>query len=264
MTEPLSLATLNTRGLPLDGTRIAERFAAIAAEYDAGDADVVCLQEVYAYRLLTLLRRAMPSFPYVAYRRSLSGPAGGLVTFSRLPLTGTSYRRLPMAPLRPRIPFRARLNALHCGVLSTRVVGCRILNIHPAANTDGDWSDQNRFRALQAAQFAALARSVTAGPHPTIVCGDFNLASTSTLHADLRRRTSLRDAFGGQCPPTFHAEFLPPDRRAHCIDFILVPEVIQVEATGLLFTGKQPLPSGANYLSDHVGLLARLRLPGLG
>lgn len=43
-TTRLTVATLNTRGLPLKGTRIAERFAAIAAEIDASDIDLVCLQ----------------------------------------------------------------------------------------------------------------------------------------------------------------------------------------------------------------------------
>src|SRR5690349_7196831 len=44
--ELLTIASLNTRGIPLTGSRLAERYAAIGAGFDAGDADVVCCQEV--------------------------------------------------------------------------------------------------------------------------------------------------------------------------------------------------------------------------
>ncbi|WP_405068906.1 endonuclease/exonuclease/phosphatase family protein [Kribbella sp. NBC_01510] len=263
MTTRLIVATLNTRGLPLKGTRIAERFAAIAAEFDAGDIDVVCLQEVFVYHHLAHLRKGMPSFPHVAYRPSVAGPAGGLVTLSRLRLAGTAYARLPRSSRHSGIPARARVSAFHSGLLTVRLADSRVrvLNIHPTANTDGDWSEHNRFRQLQRDQFTALAQAVAADNSPTVVCGDFNVAQASTLHRELRRRSGLRDAFDGECPPTFHAEYLPPGSEPHCIDFILVTETIEVDDTALLLTEKRPLPSGPTYLSDHIGLLARLRIP---
>jgi sphingomyelin phosphodiesterase 2 len=264
MTTRLTVATLNTRGLPLKGTRIAERFAAIAAEFDAGDIDLVCLQEVFAYHHLARLRKGMPSFPHVAYRPSVAGPAGGLVTLSRRRLAGAAHTRLPRSWRHSGIPARARVNALHSGILTVRLAGSRVrvLNIHPTANTDGDWSEHNRFRQLQRDQFIALAQAVTADSSPAVVCGDFNVARASTLHGELWRQSGLRDAFDGQCPPTFLAEYLAPGSKAHCIDFILVAEAIGVDDTDLLLTDKRTLPSGPGYLSDHIGLLARLRIPG--
>jgi endonuclease/exonuclease/phosphatase family metal-dependent hydrolase len=263
MTTRLTVATLNVRGLPLKGTHIAERFTAIAAEVDAGDIDLVCLQEVFAYHHLSHLRKGMPSFPHVAYRPSVAGPAGGLVTLSRLRLAGPTYTRLPWSSRHSGIPARARLNALHSGMLTVRLAESRIrvLNIHPTANTDGDWSELNRFRQLQRDQLSAVAQAVTADRSPAVVCGDFNVARASTLHGELRQWSGLRDAFDGQCPPTFHADYLPPGNTAHCIDFILVAEAIDVDDTDLLFTDKRPLPGGPGYLSDHIGLLARLRIP---
>lgn len=263
MTTRLTVGTLNVRGLPLKSTRISERFAAIAAELDAGDIDLVCLQEVFTYRQLSHLRRGMPSFPHVAYRPSAAGPAGGLVTLSRLRLTDTAYTRLPWSARHSGIPARARLNALHSGMLTVRPADSRVrvLNIHPTANTDGDWSETNRFRQLQSDQLTTLAQTVTADSTPAVVCGDFNVARSSTLHDELRHRSGLRDAFDGQCPPTFHAEHLAPGSTPHCIDFILVAEPIGVAGTALLFTAKRPLPSGPSYLSDHIGLLAVLRIP---
>jgi sphingomyelin phosphodiesterase 2 len=262
MTACLTVATLNVRGLPLKGTRTTERLDAIAAELDAGDIDLVCFQEVFGHHHLTHLRKRMPSFPHVAYRRALAGPAGGLVTLSRLRLAGTTYARLPRPTRNSGLPVRARLNALHSGMLTVRLPdGVRILNVHPTANTDGDWSENNRFRRLQQSQLAALAEAVTAGTSPAVVCGDFNVARSSTLHDELRRRSGLRDAFNGQCPPTFHAEYLAPGNEPHCIDFILVTDPIEVPATTLLFTAKHPLPTGPSHLSDHIGLLAKLQFP---
>jgi endonuclease/exonuclease/phosphatase family metal-dependent hydrolase len=261
MTVRLTVASLNVHGLPLKGTRTAERFDAIAAEFDAGDVDLVCLQEVQVYRHLSYLRKAMPSFSQVAYRRSVAGPAGGLVTLSRLRLAGVTYTRLPWSSPRSGIPARARLSALRSGMLTVRLADSRIINIHPTANTDGDWSEHNRFRQLQRDQFTALAQAVTTDSSPAVVCGDFNVAHESSLHAELRQRSGLRDAFDDQCPPTFHAEYLPPDKTPHRIDFILATKTIAIEETALLFTDKHPLPSGPAHLSDHIGLLAHLRLP---
>ena len=56
MPRRLTVATLNMRGLPLKGSSIPERFTAIAAEFDVGDIDLVCLQEVFAYHHLAHLR----------------------------------------------------------------------------------------------------------------------------------------------------------------------------------------------------------------
>lgn len=263
MTTRLTVATLNTRGLPLKGTRISERFAAIGAELNSSDVDVVCLQEVFDHYHLRLLRSRMPSFPHVAYRQSPAGPRGGLVTLSRQPLSDTAYTRLPRPSRHSNLPARARLNALHSGMLTVRLTDSRVsvLNVHPTANTDGDWSEHNRFRQLQSTQLAALADLVDADNSPSVVCGDFNVARISTLHQTLHQQTGLRDAFNGQCPPTFHAEYLPPGAAAQCIDFILTTKPIEVNDVGLLFTDEHLLPSGPGYLSDHVGLLARLQIP---
>jgi hypothetical protein len=60
--ELLTVASLNTRGIPLTGSQLAERYAVIGAGVDAGDADVVCCQGVLTYWQLRLLMRRMRSF----------------------------------------------------------------------------------------------------------------------------------------------------------------------------------------------------------
>jgi hypothetical protein len=72
--------------------------------------------------------------------------------------------------------------------------------------------------------------------------------------------TGLADAFENRCPATFRAEYLPAGAAPHCIDFILTTDGVKAKAVTLLFTGKEALRGGPGYLSDHIGLRARLLL----
>ena len=256
--ELLTIASLNTRGIPLTGSQLAERYAVIGAGFDAGDADVVCCQEVLTYWHLRLLVRRMRSFRQVSYWPGPFGPAGGLVTFSRRPVSGTAFRRFGRPPRAPGVPRASRFQARLKGALVTRLARPElcVINTHPVANHDGDWSEANRFYPLHRAQFAVLAHVVNeAGPR-AVVCGDFNIARESSLFGEFTAATGLADAFEGACPPTFRAEYLPAGATPHCIDFILTAGEVTVESAALVFAEKEPL----GYVSDHIGLRARLSL----
>ena len=256
----LTVASLNTLGIPRPGARLARRYAAIGAGFETGDADVACFQEVLTWWHLRLLIRAMPSFGQVSFRRTLQGPAGGLVTFSRLPVSETVYRGFGRPPRAQGLPVRTRLQMGIKGALVTRLEhpACSVITTHPLSNSDGDWTPSNRFHPLHRAQLDALTGVLRGIPGPAVVCGDFNIARDSALFSDFVRDTGLSDAFGGTCPPTFRAEFLPPGETPHCIDFILTTPTVTATATKLLFAAKQPFPAGPAYVSDHIGLSARL------
>lgn len=254
MSVRVSVATLNTLGLPpLDPGRPA-RYRTIAQGFESSTVDVVNLQEVLTYRHLSSLTRHMPTFAHVRYRRSLIGPAGGLVTLSRVPLATSGYHRLPAAGVPRGLRLRSQLSARAKGVLVTRVAqpDLWVLNTHPMANGDGDWSPGNRYETMQRAQLDGLARVLGSLPGPAVVCGDFNVARNSELHKGFRAGTGLVDAFGGTCPPTFRAEFLPPGRPSNVIDFILTTPSVRAEDAEVIFED-QPV-------SDHVGLRATLVL----
>ena len=258
----LTIASLNTRGIPLTGSQLAERYAVIGAGFDAGDADVVCCQELLTYWHLRLLVRRMRSFRQVSYRPAPAGPAGGLVTFSRRPVSGTAYRRFGRPPRTPGVPRTSRFQASLKGALVTRLARPElcVINTHPVANHDGDWSKANRYYPLHRAQFAVLAQVVNEAAPRAVVCGDFNIARESSLFGEFMAATGLADAFEGACPPTFRAEYLPAGATPHCIDFILTAGGIKVESAALVFAGKEPL----GYVSDHIGLRARLSLTPTG
>ncbi len=253
-----SLVSLNTRGVPLFGSRLAERYATIGSALEAGDAEVVCFQEVLTWWHLRLLARRMRSFRHVSLRPSPPGPVGGLVTFSRLAVSGTSYRRFGRPPHAPGVSPTARWRAGLKGALLTGLTRLSVINTHPVANRDGDWSAANRFYPLHRAQLAVLTEVIRTTDAPLVVCGDFNVDRDSPLFAGFVTGAHLADAFAGGCPATFRAEYLPPNAKPHCIDFILTGDAVKAEAATVVFAGKEPLTSGPGYVSDHLGLRATL------
>jgi endonuclease/exonuclease/phosphatase (EEP) superfamily protein YafD len=262
LTPRVRVATLNTWGVAIRATRLAARYAVIGAEFEAGQADVVCFQEVFTYWHLWLLTRRMRSFRQVSYRRTALGPAGGLVTFSRRPVFGRDYQSFGVPPEAPGLPPHVRSTSRLKGALVTRLTqpGLCVVNTHPVANWDGDWSPASRFYPLHRAQLSALARTVGGIDVPAVVCGDFNVARDSSLFDDFMAETGLADAFEGKCPPTYRAEYLPAGKEPHCIDFILTATGVKAESVGLLLADKVELPAGAGYASDHLGLYANLLL----
>lgn len=257
----LTVVTLNTRGVPVFGSRLAERYAAIGAALESGDADVACLQEVFSWWHLQLLARRMRSFGQVSFRMSPAGPAGGLVTFSRLPVSGTVYRGFGMPPRAAGVSRAARLRGAVKGVLVTRLArpGLRVLNTHPSPNPDRDWSPGGRSYPLHKAQFDVLARVVRGAGAPAVVCGDFNVDRDNSLFRAFLAGTGLADVFEGSCPATFRAEYLPAGVTPRCIDFILTAGDVKAETASVMFAEKEPLASGPGYVSDHLGLRATIR-----
>ncbi|MFF1822329.1 endonuclease/exonuclease/phosphatase family protein [Kribbella sp. NPDC058245] len=259
----LTVASLNTRGMPLRGSRLGERYAAIGAVFEASDVDVVNFQEVLTYYHLRQLVRAMPSYRFVSFRRSVAGPAGGLLTLSRTAIARIDYTHFPLPAAADVVglPRLSRQQARLKGVLVTHLAGVAVLNTHLLANFDGDWSETNRYYRLQHQQLTTLAHAVAALDKPAVITGDFNLASNSPLYRTFIQDTGLLNAFGDNCPPTFHASYLRSNQSPHCIDFLLLSDSsITVKTTQLTFTGPLPMPGGHDYLTDHLGLQAHLTL----
>ena len=248
LTEAVTLASLNTRGAPLLGTHRAARSAAIAECLEASDIDAVCLQEVHTYLHLRMLAAKMPSFTHVGYAATPVGPAGGLVTLSRRRAEATPAFHCLGAVRARGVPWRTRLLANLKGSLVTRLTqpAMTIVNTHPTAVRDGDWTETGRFAPLQRRQYAVLARIVAELPDDdaVAVCGDFNAPADSEVHRQLLSATGLHDAFDGRCPPTFRVEYLPAGELPHCIDFILVRGALAKNA-GTMLAEPVPLPGGA-------------------
>lgn len=258
--EQITIASLNTLGLPLRSAALPARYRAIAGFFEASDIDVVCFQEVLTRWHLRKLRPAMPSFRHVARVRGVAGPAGGLVTMSRLPLGPARYHRFPFPlPVRRQKPL-FRVKGLLKGTVVTRVGDLWVVNTHPMPNFDGDWSSTNRYAPMHRQQLDHLAGVVAGLSGPTVVCGDFNIAADSDLFRTFETATGLADAFTGDTTPTFRAEFLPAGATSHRIDFVLTDPSVTVVDRDLILTAKHPFPNGPAYVSDHLGLRATLNV----
>jgi endonuclease/exonuclease/phosphatase family metal-dependent hydrolase len=254
--DQLTVASLNTLGLPMRAGDLPARYRAIAEFFEASDVDVICLQEVLTRWHVRQLTPAMPSFRHIRTGRALAGPAGGLVTMSRRPLSGARYHRFP-TPATGGSPVD-QLKSLLKGVLVTRLEHLWVVNTHPMPNRDGDWSDTNRHAPMHRQQLAHLADVFARTEGPAVVCGDFNIAAGSSFLREFANGTGLVDAFAGDPTPTFRAEFLGPGVPSHRIDFIFTTPSVTVAAAELILTGKHPFPTGPAYVSDHLGLRATL------
>ncbi|MEW1909333.1 endonuclease/exonuclease/phosphatase family protein [Kitasatospora sp. NPDC085895] len=253
-----------------------ERAAGICALIERTDVDVVNLQEVWTPGLLALLRARLPSFPHLARGTGLLGqPAGGLVAFSRMPLRSAVYRSFRRTRARRGgVLFRAgaAASAGLQGVLTYELTGGRTVvgNAHLTANHDGDWSPGNRYEALQLAQLEAAHEAVRRARRPdtrlSFLVGDFNVPSSSGLYRAAVDGGTWRDPFAAADLPTFQAALLPDGARAHRVDYVLVhgdPQCHPVTGADVFLTEPVPLRSGpAAHLSDHVGQLVRVGLPG--
>jgi endonuclease/exonuclease/phosphatase family metal-dependent hydrolase len=218
---------------------------------------------------MNLLQSGLPSFRYVAKRRGIgSRPAGGVVTFSRLPLGRVwfrSYRGLfpKTGPLGFRI-HRA-LNSSLQGVLVAEIGGHDVVvaNTHLSANMDGDWSAGSRYHGFQLAQLTRMHGTLPRRASGlTILGGDFNLASDGALYPHIVGHGAWRDPFADTDPPTFHVAFLPPGSAPHRIDYLLLRGEASVLAAEPWFIEPVRLDGGPpQYVSDHVALVIHIGLP---
>jgi endonuclease/exonuclease/phosphatase family metal-dependent hydrolase len=252
----LTVATLNTMGLPALRSGLQRRYKAIGAAFERTAADVVLCQEVFTYYHLALLTRHLPSYR-AHHKRSVAGPAGGLVTFSKEPALATRYYRFPPCT-GAELGAAGRLRAQMKGAIVT-VFGApepvAMVNTHLLANSAGDWSEGSTAYRAQGAQLASLGQIVRAQDCPVVAAGDFNMPATTPRFKAFLAAAGLADAFGGACPPTFRAGFLRPGAEPHCIDFILRSDAVQVNDHGLLFAADNSGP-----VSDHLGLFATVTI----
>jgi endonuclease/exonuclease/phosphatase family metal-dependent hydrolase len=255
--------SFNVCGLPSALPPLAARATEFGRIIDESDIDVVALQEVWTRRALSTIRRALPSYPYLAWRRGLAGqPAGGLVTFSRRPFTAVSYRSYRAARAGAgSLGFRAgrAINGLLQGVLVAERAGLAVANTHLSANHDGDWSAENRHYPFQRRQLELWQETLRRADQPVMVAaGDFNIASDGPLYPHIVADGRWLDPFAATDPLTYHVELLPPGAIGHRIDYLLVRgDGVHVLECVPLFTERV----GSTYLSDHVALTVRIAGP---
>jgi endonuclease/exonuclease/phosphatase family metal-dependent hydrolase len=276
----LRIATFNINGLPtfwhMKGAdevlvRRRMRHKAICEWLDQSDIDVICVQEVFTYSNLQLLRRGLPSYQYGAYKPFAFGPRGALVIFSRLPLTVTDYASfLPSTGEvnRSQVPKQNIVRSALKGILVAKMDGLplTIVNTHLLYN-GGDLNLAHRYANIHKAQLDLLGLKVKEqmDSYPDdkiIVAGDFNIEAGEQTRKFLKTY-QLYDFFAGDDSPSFHNEFLADIKSTSRIDFLLTNDQTSISSARpqRIFTQRVKLTNGQKvYLSDHEGLVASLSI----
>ncbi len=269
--DTITVGTLNVGGLrfprpPL--LRLPARAAELCRRLDEEPIDVLNLQEVFDWSYLRVLRAHLGSYPHVAFRPGLFGPAGGLVTFSRLRLVRPVFRSfLGARATHGGLGFQLghALVSAFKGVLLVDLADLpvTVAGTHLSANRDGDWSAGNRHYDLHGDELRRLTLALRRprGTLLTVVTGDSNIASDSGHYQSIVDDGALRDPFAGNNPTTFHPTFLPDGSPPHRIDYVLVSgdaARFPVLQAATLLPEPVTVDGAELYLSDHVGLTVQI------
>lgn len=259
--KKVTILSLNTYGMPLLSPYPDIRLTCIANTLSVEDIQIINFQEVHIYYYLDVLKKRLAAFPYVSYKRSLLGPKGGLVTFSKFPIKETTF--ISFKPVKKVLSSVLSLfDIISKGILITELENSlAIFNTHLTANKDNDWSVNNRYYPIhrsELAQLSTLVKTYTSN-RDLLLSGDFNIAKGSDLYKNFVDISQARDAFATDLQPTYHKEFLPKGRLPYCIDYVFYfsKHTIKAPQTSKMFQNKVKLKHGKNgYVSDHLALRA--------
>lgn len=226
--------------------------------------DVVTLQEIHTYYVLNLFKKKL-NYPYVAYKKYIYGPRGGLVTFSKFPIESIEYENFHKRGSLFNSSFIAHVIKNGVLVCKLKNIPFYVLNVHATPNLDHDDSRNNRFiKYIQAqlTQIAELSKKILKSGNQLIIGGDFNVAKDSVPYHKFIESSGLRDIFARFDSPTQHQEYLPASKKVRRIDYVYSGtsgNPVVVESADHLFTEKILLDNNKKrYLSDHIGLKASL------
>lgn len=265
MKKKISLTSLNIKGDPITLflKKPKARYKKLCKIWNASSYDVLQVQEIYFYSQLTLFRKELKSYPYVLFKKSLFGPKGGLVTFSRISIDYYAYYSFSKQWL---IGDRSMVTALFPNgflVLKLKDVELFFINTHLLANYQGNWTRQGKYFSIlqfQAKEFQRFIKRTFSSKSILIASGDYNIAKKSDLYSLLKG--DLTDIFAKDNFPTFHNEFLPEGRENNRVDFIFIKgnkNLSKIVKTGYSLREKvKVLPGKITYVSDHIGLDATL------
>jgi endonuclease/exonuclease/phosphatase family metal-dependent hydrolase len=257
----LSLLSFNTLGTPVFAPYITRRYRKIAQLVTEGDYDIVCLQEVFTYYHFFLFQKALKKFPYAIYQKNTFGPKGGLVIFSKIPLTDPKFHSFSY-PDKAFVPLYTKL--AQQGILSAELKDkrLRIVTTHFSSDTVHDLSPANKLYTLihsQSRQTAEFVNSI-ANVESLILAGDFNIGKYSKLYREFVTSTKVVDVFGKDDVPTYLPDrvsyfYRSPAGRPDNIYIKSARKNIKILKTGYAFTQLETLSNNKkSYLSDHIAL----------
>lgn len=258
----LSVLTYNTLGVPFFAKDITKRYLKAAQLINNSSFDVICLQELFTYYHFFLFQRKLTNYPHYSMQKNPFGPKGGLVIFSKLPLSRPDFFTYSY-PQGAAIPLYTKI--AQNGMLSSAIesLGIRIATTHFTSDVVHDLSPKDKYYALirnQSQEAAEVVNRYTKNEMPLILTGDFNIAKDSVLYREFIQKADLSDVFYNSSESTYFPDRIPYFYVANAsarIDFIFVsPKTnFKSKVKEHLFIKQISLANGKkSYLSDHIAL----------
>lgn len=261
----LIISSLNTYGYPAYNRRLAlkDRYFAIANYFNDSKIDVIHLQEIFTYYHLLLFKKMLKSFPYHYFEKSLIGPKGGLVTFSRIPLVKIQYYRF----LNLYTPLnRSLLEAIlgQKGMLITKIQDkdIALVNVHFKAVLNYDWNISGKYYKMVFSQVKKFKEILKNKEFKIVIAsGDFNLDRKSSIYEELLDLKGLKDINGKSKKNTFYNKFDRNTSLSYCLDYILIygnSKKYKILDKRYVLEDMVKLRDSWGFVSDHIGLSATL------
>lgn len=262
-----SLLSFNTFGTLFFAPNILRRLKTFAQTVNDSDIDILCLQEVATHYHFNVLRKMLTNYPYHARKKTIMGPKGGLVIFSKLPIEDIQYDTFASLG---SIAMYTQL--LRNGILSVRIkdMPLWICNTHLISDFEYEASKKNRYYKYvygQVQESAEFLQQKAESDDTVLLAGDFNMTPIDPGYKAFLQTSGSKDVFAGETKPTYYKDSIdwrfkaPKDVR---IDYIFLRDSydrITIKSTEYAFTKTvQITPSIISYLSDHIGLLAKFSI----
>lgn len=265
----ITVVSLNAFGAPFNPKHIftsmlqnhvRKRFRKIAEFFSKEDIDIISLQEVFTYPHLSVLKKLLPDYKYVLYKKFLYGPRGGVVIFSKIPLVQYSYVDFEKKGAWWNKSLTGPLTRIGVLIAKMQNYPLYVINTHLIQNPDHNWKKENKYVALlkkQLEQLAGIINLLRGSGADMIISGDFNMAKDSIYYHEFIKETGLSDPFESFKSATYQQYFLKEGLTAQRIDYIFTDfkEHHVITSTDHFFTKRLEFDNGEHhYVSDHIGL----------
>lgn len=255
----MTIVSFNTFGYPFMNNSLKSRYIKASNVLNHLGADVILLQEVFTYIHLFIFKKHLRNYKHVAFKRTVIGPKGGLVIFSKLPLYNIKYITFK----KDGLPLGLSIveSVLNKGILTSAIKGHSlfIINTHFYAVYDKNWSKEGKFSKTIEKEIGSLGNLLKRLPskNTVIIGGDFNIKKGCYYYRMLLDKTLLTDVFSFIDEPTC-LDNCKPYNEMLCIDYILLRGSLNlVREKKYLFRSKN---KRIESVSDHKGLMVKLNI----
>ena len=253
----ISIVTYNTFGVNILSNKFFLKCEKIAQVLRDKNIDIINFQEVVFYKHLNFLKKHLPEHKYIIYKPSFFGPQAGLVTFSRLPLQFTEFKKFSKNGDFYNISIIHKL-AQRGLLVSTYSDDLKIINTHFSANMSNKWDKENNYTKVLNLQVNDLHEMLDLYNNTNfLISGDFNIPKSTSLYTTLGKNNII-DVFKDIHKKTHLGDFMINTSLELQVDYIFIKKnkqsKLDIIDKSYIFDKKVKLGPTSDYLSDHFGL----------